>query len=289
MTEKYVDHPDLEQNQRLSRILQDLSAAVRHGPGHIEGAAAGDVLVFFESRDPVVYSRVSGASLVSLMAATAFVEWPAVRGASSTPIDVHAFAPADMEWIEGANGRKSCVRSSNRNRIEKTLYLNALVGPEWLGTTFAFSKTSLAPATNFSREADRVRIKVDGETVLSVGAIWRLSSELTRDPRTGDRWYLPTFTCQGVLGEANGPTIELARRAKDLRFKFKQEEDAKKQARIGVVTPTPPLLGVDPPRGTTTFTSGIRRWSDPPSVPPEPPASPGAKPEDPDDPIPWQD
>jgi hypothetical protein len=296
----YVDHPDIEQYQRLSRILQATSTAVLPGPGRIEGTVAGDILAYFEGRDPVLYSRVPGASIVSLMAGTSWVEWPAVRSASSIPIAVHPFEPADTHWPVGADGRKSCVRSSNNNRIEKTLYLSALVGPEWLGTTFAFSKTLLKPAINFSHEADRVRVKIDGETVLSVGAIWRLSSELTpRDPRTGNQWYLPIFTRMGVLGEPNGPSLELVRRAKELRFKFKMEADTQRQARITAVTSTPPLIGVEPQRGTTTFTTGVKRWSDPPSVPSAPessatpaPTASGAKPAiDPslNDDIPWQD
>jgi hypothetical protein len=111
--------------------------------------------------------------------------------------------------------------------------------------------------------------------------------------------YIPNVIFLGRFAEPNGPSLELVRRAKELRFKFKMEADAQRQARITAVTPTPPLIGVEPPRGTTTFTTGVKRWSDPPSVPsaPESSATPastasGAKPAiDPslNDDIPWQD
>jgi hypothetical protein len=126
----------------------------------------------------------------------------------------------------------------------------------------------------FAADADRVRVQIDGETVRVVGATYRLSSSL--DHRGTDTWYGPRYEKLGLFGQPNGPTIELARTAKALRFEIKAEEDRRKRelaAAIPAVRPTPALISP----GAPTFTSGVSgRWSDLKSQAPPPPPPPPA-------------
>jgi hypothetical protein len=282
---KYVDdHSDIAQNQRLSKILQALSNELAPGPNRLEGAAAGDILAYFQDHPPILYPRVTGMPFVGVAFIELQVEWSPNRG-SSGPVAVHDFRPADAEWVVvDTSGRKACIRSSNCNKIEKTIYMHALV--EGMPITFPFKSTALGVGKRLSDDADRVRIQIDGETVRVVGAQYRLSSEPERDGSY--TWYKPTFIRLGVFGEPGGPSLELARKAKELRFKIKAEEDLKKRERLAAISapsPTPPLLGVgQPPRGTTTFATGVR-WSDPKSTETPTPGTEGAGS---DDPIPWR-
>jgi hypothetical protein len=208
-----------------------------------------------------------------------FVEWPARRSQGGAPIMVHDFAPADAEWvIVDASGHRARLRPGG-NKVEKTVYLHALV--EGLPITFTFRSTAYAFGVRFGADADRVRVTVDCETVRVGGALYCLSSGPERNDR-GETWWGPRIDKRiGVLGEPDGPSLELVRRAKALRFEFKLEEQRRKQERLSaipVIAPTATLIS--PPRGTTTFTSGVSRWSDPPAL--------DAKPVDPDDSgLPW--
>jgi hypothetical protein len=282
---KYVDdHSDLTQNLRLSKLLQALSAELAPGPNRLD-AQAGDVLAYFQDNTSKVYSRVPGMPFVGVAFLEMAMEWPPDRGSGAGPVAAHDFVPADAEWVVvDGGGRKACIRASNGNRIEKTVFLHALV--EGQPVTFPFRSTALEIGKRLAADADRVRVQVDGETVRVVGAIYRLSSELER--KGTQSWYRPTFERLGVLGEPSGPPLELVRRAKTLRFESKLEEERKKKEHLAAIPaprPTPALISPDPPRGTASFTTGIAsRWSDP--KPPEPPA-PSANRADPDDPIPW--
>jgi hypothetical protein len=288
MPENYIDdHSDIAQFQQLSKVLQTGSKELTPGPNRLEGAA-GDILAYFSDHPPILYPRVSGAPFVPVAFVELYVEWPAVRSSSAGPIAVHDFQPADVEWpIVNTSGRKACIRSSNGNKIERTIYMHALIGAEGLQTTFAFRSTALKPAKRFADDADRVRVQIDGEIVRVVGAQCLISSAPEKDGAY--TWYQPTFARLGVLGEPNGPTLEIARKAKTLRFQIRAEDDARKRERlaaISAVIPTPPLLGVgQPPRGTTIFTTGVK-WSDP--KPSESQPAPDAKRVDPNDDIPWQ-
>ena len=87
-----------------------------------------------------------------------------------------------------------------------------------------------------------------------------MTSELERD--NAYTWYSPRFEKIGVLGQPNGPSLDLVRVAKASRFEFKAEEAKRKaeRASLSAVTPTPRLVG------STTFSSGIERpqsWADP--------------------------
>jgi hypothetical protein len=192
-----------------------------------------------------------------------WMEWPAERGSKSAPIDAHDYSPLDMEWID-VGGKRACIRSSNNNRIEKTVFAHGLV--DGFKTTFAFKSTAYDVGDRLGRDADKVRVEVDGETVRVVAAFYQLTSELDR--KGAHTWYGPRFKRLGVLGQPTGPTIEQVRVARDLRFEFKLDEEKRKA--LSAVRPTPALSAPDQlRRGSTTFTSGLgpsvasRSWAAP--------------------------
>jgi hypothetical protein len=195
------------------------------------------------------------------VAAAAFaVEWQADRASRSAPIAHHDVVPLDAQWIEGSDGRKAC-RRPNGNRIEKTVYIHMLVGG--LKTTFAFKSMAYGIAQDFARDADKVRVTVDGEGVRVAGALWKMTSELER--KNSYTRFSPCFEKLGVLGQPNGPSIDLVRVAKAARFEFKIEETKRKaeRAALSAVKPTPALGRT---QGSITYSSGIERpqsWADP--------------------------
>lgn len=257
-TERYIDDkPDLEARRRPSKLLQALSPELASGSDWPE-ARAGDFIITHEDGCEELVPRVPGVTMQPVAFVTKFMEWPAERGARTAPIDEHDFAPLDTEWID-VGGRKACMRMSAGTRIEKTIFAHALV--DGFKTTFAFKSTAYDAGERLGRDADKVRVEVDGETVRVCGALYRLTSELER--KQGYTWYGPRYTKLGILGEANGPTIEQVRLARDLRFEFKAEEEKRKaeRAALSAVKPTPALT-----RGTISITSGIERprlWADP--------------------------
>jgi len=176
---KYVDdHSDLAQNLRLSKVLQAASGELAPGPNRLE-AQAGDIVAYFQDHPLIVYPRVAGMPFVGVAFIELEVEWSPNRG-SSGPVAVHDFRPSDAEWVVvDTSGRKACIRSSNGNKIEKTIYMHALV--EGMPITFPFKSRALRVGKRLSDDADRVRIQIDGETVRVVGAQYRLSSEPERD------------------------------------------------------------------------------------------------------------
>jgi hypothetical protein len=257
--QRYIDDkPDLDPKVRLAKLLQALSPAVAPGSPWPD-AKPGDILASYEDASEKLFPRSQGMPLVPVAFAESAVEWAPERGARSAPIAHHDFVPLDAEWIN-VGGRKACVRSSNGNRIEKTVFLHMLV--EGFRTTFAFSSTAYNIGQSFSRDADRVRVTIDGETVRVCGGLWLMSSELERDPQRGHTWYAPRFKLLGVLGEPAGPSLELVKQARDLRFEFKASEAKRKEglAALSAVKPTPALT-----RGTMSITSGVehpRSWAD---------------------------
>ena len=273
---KFVDdESDLEQPLRLSTLLQALSPAVAQGSDYPE-ARPGDFLLSFEDGSEKLAPRAKGVPFIPVAAAAYAVEWPSDRGSRGAPIAHHDIVPLDARWVEDSNGRKSC-RRPNGNRIEKTIYVHMVIGG--LKTTFAFKSTAYGIAQDFARDADRVRINVDNETVRVAGALWKLTSELERD--NAYTWYAPRFEKIGVLGQPNGPSLDLVRVAKAARFEFKVEEAKRKaeRASLSAVTPTPRLVG------STTFSSGVERpqtWADPRGS-----ESAGPKPADPVDDLPF--
>ena len=259
-TERFIDDKsDLGQRLRLSTILQALSPAVAQGSNYPE-ARPGDFLLCFEDGSEKLVSRAAGVTLLPIMFLDKAVEWPPDRGSRSAPIDHHDFVPADAEWID-VGGKKACIRSSNGNRIEKTIYVPALV--DGFKTTFAFKSMAYAIAQDFGRDADKVRVEVDGEAVRVCGALWKLTSELKR--KNTYTWYGPRFEKLGILGQATGPALELVKMAKTLRFEMKVEEERQKKERAALsAVPRTPTLG----RGTMSITSGLasnppRSWADP--------------------------
>ena len=250
---KFVDdESDLEQRLCLSTILQALSPAVAAGSDYPE-ARPGDFLLAFEDGSEKLVPRPLGVTFIPVAAAAYAVEWPADRGSRSAPIAHHDAVPLDAQWTEGPDGRKACLRPGGA-RIEKTVYIHMLVGG--LKTTFALKSTAYSIGQDFARDADKVRVTVDGEVVRVAGALWKMTSELER--RNSYTWYSPRFEKIGVLGQPNGPSIDLVRVAKAARFEFKIEETKRRaeRASISAVTPTPALGRAT---GSITYTSGIER------------------------------
>lgn len=259
---RYVDDAsDLDARMmRPSTILQALSPALAPDFDWPD-ARAGDFLLSYEDGSEELVPRVPGVMLQPVAFVTKFMEWPAERGSRSAPIGAHDYAPLDAEWID-VGGRKACLRPGGA-RIEKTVFAHALVNG--FKTTFAFKSTAYDVGDRFGRDADKVRVEVDGEIVRVCGALYRLTSELERNPR-GQTWFGPRYTKLGVLGQEAGPTLDQVRVAKAMRFEFKIEEDARKKERAALsaapLKPTPAL----PPRGSISFSSGIERprsWADP--------------------------
>jgi len=118
---------------------------------------------------------------------------------------------------------------------------------------------------------------IDGKTVRSqVVALWEVRSE-NEYGRNNYSWKVPKPTLVGVVGEPNGPSIEMVRFFKSLReiFKAGGAWDAVEppplltapQPRPGLATPSQPPKSSRP---RPTITSG-RRMSQEPPTPPEPP------------------
>jgi hypothetical protein len=257
--ERYIDDkPDLDPRMmRPSTILQALSPAVAPGSDWPD-ARPGDIMLSFEDGSEKLVPRVPGVTFLPVVCVEKAVEWPPERGTRSAPVDHHDYVPLDALWLVGDDGRKSC-RRPNGNRIEKTVFVHALV--DGFKTTFAFKSTAYNSGQSFSRDADKARAEVDGEIVRVCVALWRMTSELER--KQAYTWYGPRFTKLGALGEKNGPSLELVRMAKTMRFEFKAEEEKRKaeRAALSAVKPTPALT-----RGTISITSGIERprsWADP--------------------------
>jgi hypothetical protein len=251
------DTPDLDPRVRLSKLLQALSPAVAPGSSWPD-ARPGDILVCYEDGAEKLFPRVPGVTFLPVVAVEKAVEWPPGRGSRSAPIDHHDYVPADAEWID-VGGKKACIRSSNGNRIEKTVFVHAFV--DGFRTTFAFSSTAYNLGRSFSTDAYKAQAVVDGERVHVCVAFWQMTSELERNTQS-QTWFAPRFKQLAILGQENGPPIELVRMARALRVEFKAEEEKRKaeRATLSAVRPTP-ALG----RGTATFTTGVERrsWADP--------------------------
>jgi hypothetical protein len=280
------DKPDLSPRVRLSKLLQALSPAVAPGSPWPD-AKAGDFLMAFDDDSEQLFPRIPGVTFLPVVSIEKAVEWTPERGSRSAPVEHHDFVPADAEWID-VGGRKACIRSSNGNRIEKTVFVHMLVGG--FKTTFSLSSTAYNIGQSFSRDADKVRVTIDDEVVRVCGALWRMTSELERNQRS-QTWFAPRFEKLGVLGQPTGPTLEQVRVARDLRFEFKLEEEKRKaeRAALSTVKPTPALT-----RGTMSITTGIglsvgsRSWAAPKE--PEPPAKTiDPKLNDDLDSLPWND
>jgi hypothetical protein len=265
MTERYKDnHSDLAQWAKLSKILQAMSGELLAGANRLE-AQPGDLLAYFEDGSFKVFPRVSGMPFIPIYAHECVVEWPPNRDSRAPPVATHDFVPADADWVViDASGRKACIRSSNGNKIEKTVYMYALV--EGRSIVFSFRSTSYQFGRNLANEVDRVIITVDGEDVRSIGAYYNLSS------RPEKTWYAPTCRRDARFGEPNGPPLELMRQARDLRFEIKPRMEGERKERLAALVPPTPKLIVPPQSaGLASFSSGIARWSDPKSGQANPP------------------
>jgi hypothetical protein len=253
--------------------LQALSPAVAPGSPWPD-ARPGDYLVTYADGSEKLCPRIPGVPVLPVVFMEKAVEWAPERGTRAPPVAHHDFVPLDAAWIK-VNGKKSCIRSSNGNRIEKTVFLYALV--EGFQTTFSFASTSYNIGKNFSNEAGKVKVLIDDEPVRVCGALWRLTSELERENTY--TWFSPRFEKIGVLGQPSGPSLEMARLAKTLRFEVKAQQEADKAARIAAsgVKPTPALGRVGSIEVTTGIGERPRSWADPRGpevVDPKPAAEP---------------
>jgi hypothetical protein len=255
------DRSDIEaQNMRISAVLQQLSGALAPDSDWPD-AKAGDLLFFFQDRTDQLYPRVPGARVQLIASVTQFVEWEPSRSAKKPPVANHDVMPLDAQWIEGANRRKSCLRP-NGNRVERTIYTHMLV--DGRQATVAFKSTGLEIGERWNRDADRVRVQIDGTIVRMVGAFYQMSAEYEKNSR-GEVWWQPTYARLGLMGQAGGPTLDEVRVARDLRFEIKGDLDAKK-ARLSAPPTRTPALAL----GHTSFSSGVQRpegerrsWADP--------------------------
>ena len=64
-----------------------------------------------------------------------------------------------------------------------------------------------------------------------------MTSELER--QDGYSWFAPRFEKLAILGQLNGPSIDLVRVAKAARFEFKIEEAKRKAERASLSAVTP--------------------------------------------------
>ena len=252
---RYVDdHSDLEQRMRLSTILNALSKAVALPNSNFPTAKPGDILVNYEDSEEL-FPRVPGVPFLPVAFGEMAVEWgPAFGGA---PIAHHDRTPLDAVWVETPGGKK-CLRP-NGNRVETTIYLHMLVNG--FKATMPFKSTSLPIARAFQREADKIRMVLDGEPLRVCVAMWLLSSTFVE--RNGNKWWAPIIVKQiGKLGEEGGPSLELVKKARDLRFEFRAEEETRKTAARAAPTPTPALTRAT---GSISYSTGVERrsWADP--------------------------
>jgi hypothetical protein len=257
---RYVDDtPDLDPRVHLSKLLQALSPACQPGSDWPD-AKPGDFLLSFEDGTEQLFARGPGVKFQPIASTEKAVEWLPERGSRSAPVEHHDFVPLDAQWID-IGGRKQCLRP-NGNRIERTVFVHMMV--EGFKTSIALSSTAYDIGRTFSSAADKVRVTIDNEILRVCGALWLMTSELERNNRA-QTWFAPRFSKLGVLGEANGPTIEQVKAARDLRFEVKAEENARKaeRAALSKVTPTP-MLGRA--AGSTSFSTGNverpRSWAD---------------------------
>jgi hypothetical protein len=193
-----------------SSILQALSPELMPGdPGYTPGAVPGDILRRHSSGSTLV-KGATGFSAVPVGFKLSFIEWGANR---SGFIAEWPTKPADAEWRDGPDGRRSCARD-NGNRIEETVTAHLLVGGH--GVLFPFKSTALRVGRDFAERARRVRASIDGCDVVGFAAgKWLITTRLERKGQFN--WYVPVVTLLGKFGEPQGPPLEewrLATRAR---------------------------------------------------------------------------
>jgi hypothetical protein len=242
------DAPDIAPlGPRLIKQLQNNSPEVTKGdPAYVSGAEGGDFLVP-RDEEIALYKGATGIEAIFVGFEENFLEWPPVRGAGSGgPLGRHSAMPSDANWVlDQATGRKVCLRASNGNKVEKTVYAHALI--DGAPATFAFRSTAYPIGRNHANLASRLKVKIDDEDVRVVGGKWRVTSRLESDNL--GRWYLPQIDLIGKFGSSNGPTLAEVRAAKSLRIALKTGTE-------------PPMLEApktSPPaqiaRGSGTFTT----------------------------------
>jgi hypothetical protein len=273
MADKYKDHSDLSQWAKLSKIMQALSGELLAGPNRLD-AQPGDLLAYFDDGSFKIFPRVSGMQFIPIYFYECFVEWPANRDSRAPPVGIYDYQPADAEWVTiDASGRRACIRSSTANKIEHTIRMYALVEGRMI--VFPFRSTAFQFGNNLGKEADRIIVTIDDDDVHCVGAYYNLSS---REEKT---WHAPTCRRVARFGEPGGPPIEVMRQARDLRFEIKPRMERERMERFAALAPTPTPKLIVPPSstGSTSFTSGVARWSAPKATNP---------PTRPDDDIPFK-
>jgi hypothetical protein len=138
----------------------------------------------------------------------------------------------------------------------------------------------------YHQKLSTVSAVIDGKTVRSqVVALWEVRSEIAHG-RNNYSWMVPKPTLAGVVGQPNGPSIEMVRFFKSLREIFKQGGawDAVEPPPLLAAPPSRPALATPAksppieqgrPRGKTSVSSGKRtNWEPTPPTPPIPPESP---------------
>ena len=165
---------------------------------------------------------------------------------------------------------------------EHTVYLHSLVVAlgrpavtldQPISGSFAFRGKSCQIGQNFYRLLKTVEAVVEGQKARHMAlALSEMSSEVAHG-RNQYAWMAPKPTLVGVCGQRGGPSIELARIAKNLRHSFKERRAWASEPLPAIAAPQPTLGIPAPERATPTRTPTDRSAADAPKsvAPPIPP------------------
>ena len=193
---------------------------------YAEGAAAGDFLSYAQGR-PIVIDGSSGFNFVPIGFELSWPEFAPNRGGFVTN---HPEKPASAVWLPAHKSpdNKAGLFLPNGNRCEQTITVFMMIIPdeedresvEPYPAVFSFRSSSLAVGRELANRASRAKVTINGVEITGPTiCMWRLASR--SEVRGPHRWQTPFCVPAGKLGEARGPTIEIARMAKKLRDDFK--------------------------------------------------------------------
>jgi hypothetical protein len=219
------DTPDIQESgARFSGIVQPTSSV---------GGVAGQIhLIDAQTGDDYF---VKSASVIAINVFERVITWPSAGGPSIT-VDA---LPPEAAWGK-FNDRWGHYLPSG-DRASQHVLVNCLAlldkGKPPISAVYAFKDTGFKVGKQFAAAVERVRVEVDGAMTRVVGALWSFSAEPARN--TKGNYFVPAFSLIGKLGDPKGPPIELVRKARELRLKFKAEEVEHQRDRLEA----PPMQG----------------------------------------------
>jgi hypothetical protein len=179
--------------------------------------------------------------------------------------------PEDMRWFKAgeANVAKPGYYRVNGglpgNKVTPTITAFGLVNG--FGVSFAMYRSAFNVGKDLVIRAERLRVKAEGEGGQSgelKGCVLGMFKFGSRLEKMGPHNVpLPTATLVGKLGEANGPTLEQWRLAKQLRAAFKEGGDWTPMEVIEPPAPPPEAL---PHRSDSGARSVVDENNPPPAV-----------------------